>query len=88
MSQHNQSREGFFGFLDGVRQSAENIAGDFFAAQAANNGRTEQTPPANSQVTDADAARAASANTIAGVSQSTILLGFGGLIVVLLLARS
>ncbi|MCA1809399.1 MAG: hypothetical protein LC725_08125 [Lentisphaerae bacterium] len=84
MSQQEQSRESFLGFLDGVLNTASQTAQGYWATKYGS--RTEQVPPDNT-VTNPDVDRASSEPTIAGVPQSTLLLGFGGLLLFALLLQ-
>lgn len=85
--QTTQGRDGWFSFLDGVLETASQTAGTYWDAQSGN-GRIEQTPPSDAGGTDPDVARSTSSEPmIAGVQQSTLLLAFGGLLLVMLLVQ-
>ena len=78
------NRDGLFSFLDGVLDTASQTAQGYWATRY---GRTEQVPPASDAGgVDPDVARSGGGEPmIAGVPQSTLMLGFGGLLLVLLL---
>ena len=79
------NRDGFFSFLDGALTTASNTAAAYWATRYA--GRTEQVPTSNTGGTENSNETANAEPMIAGVPQSTLFLGFGGLLLFALIAR-